>query len=146
VIMATPRYLAKLFVVTVVAQATAVAIVLLTAIGYASLYGKESWPVLFPASLMAGLAETSILYGMLNVKRSAKSVLRLFGAVVVSWLLGLAAYLALDNVANLMHHQHSKVALVVGLVALYAMVWRLERGDASVVSRSARDCRLPSRG
>lgn len=134
--MLTPRFLAKLFFVTVVAQATGVAIVLLTASGYASLYGKESWPVLFPALLMAGFAETFVLCGILNVRRGAKSVLRLLVAVVVSWLLGLATYLALDSVANLLHHQHSKVALVVGLATLYAMVWRLERGDASVVSRS----------
>jgi hypothetical protein len=65
--------------------------------------GKEAWPILIPALLVAFALETLILFLLLSPRKTAAAFAAHAFAVVASWIAGAASFLSLEALAQALH-------------------------------------------
>jgi len=89
--------------------------------------GKEAWPILVPALIIAFSLEIFILFLALRQQRGAAFLLRISIAVLASWAAGLLGFLAMDVFARSPYIRPPLVAWLLGLAILFMMIKKAER-------------------
>jgi hypothetical protein len=131
-----PARYAKLFAIAALAQAAAVAVF----IGVIELYktanpGKEAWPSLLIALVLAFAGEVLFLHLMLSWKAvvaqpsAAARPMRCSVGVVLSWLVGSATFGIFDSIILT---RAPAIAFVASALALFLILSRNTRVKASV--------------
>ena len=117
----------KIFITAMLAQIAAISVVILSARMYWRLYNAEAWPVIIPSLLVALIVEAMMIFLILRRDRQTWEFSKIVSAVFVSWMGGLATFIALDGIAKLLFFQTSKIAMLAALFILFALVRRLDK-------------------
>ena len=114
-------------IVTTLAQLAASAVFIFLLESYSRTHqGKEAWPVLIPALMIAFGLETWFLFRFLQLQRRAAVLWKLSLAVLVSWIAGLGSFSSLDTLAGALHIKPPMLSWLLSLVILFIVVKVLE--------------------